>query len=385
MAVGRRCFETLQHPLIYDRSQGPVAKGALLVEHLLDQSQLRAMYSIGLLFEIEGLDEEKHPDALDAQGQHRKGIVKVDDWYSRRGKPAYVVEDRITWLLAQVSLRIFGRVVMLTAAQDSHADVHGRFQSRTTRQQFHVPLNDPKIGITTVFTTKTDVQDHEPLRSADGSILHGMEPETYTIHLTDGLVERFKSNGWIVALSPGWCGKKRLPKEPHIELWCQLMIRHDNKTIDIGIDIISPESIPYRREYHHSMCSDRPINMFQPEANFNQRLLGTISAAPNGYRSSTQTSMSMLSILRHRTLTRHQLCATTATRTSLYRVGKASSSLDILNLRALPMVDATEHTELRPGITRMNAGSVQSTMSAKKRKRKRKIESSRPTSKRRAV
>ena len=80
----------------------PVANGALTVEHVLDQSQIRSLYAVGILFELETFDPNLHPDAVDERGRQNELVFK-DEWYSKPRRREYVVHDRITWLLKQVS------------------------------------------------------------------------------------------------------------------------------------------------------------------------------------------------------------------------------------------------------------------------------------------
>ena len=130
-------------------------------------------------------------------------------------------------------------------------------------QQFHIPLSDPTLKYTIIFTTKTDVEDHEPLRTQDafeGAIRAGLEQDTRYYTLPDALVERFMATGRFAWLSPGKNGKKHLPKEPHIELYCRFAFKHDNKSIDVGLEIIAPESVPYNRTSCPSTTSFLQIN-----------------------------------------------------------------------------------------------------------------------------
>lgn len=152
-------------------------------------------------------------------------------------------------LLTQVWTASSSTICSLKVTQKSQADVDGLFQSDYIYQQFHVPLDNPCIGIATVFTTKADTTDHEPLRNLSGNIHEGLELEERCLRLPHALVARFQKFGWIINLSPGRRGKKSLPKTPHIELWSKIALRHDNKSIELGIEIIAPESIPFRREY----------------------------------------------------------------------------------------------------------------------------------------
>ena len=66
-----------------------MARGALTVEHIIDQRKLLALYAVGLLYEIEPFDRESHPDALNSNGQRNEDIAVKDVWYSQRGKPEY--------------------------------------------------------------------------------------------------------------------------------------------------------------------------------------------------------------------------------------------------------------------------------------------------------
>ena len=140
--------------------------------------------------------------------------------------------------------------------QGSGADLQGNFCSRKVRQQFHILLNRPQLTYTTVVTTNTDIRSHEPLYIPEGSVREGLKPQTHTLTLGQDLVKRFEDRGWVVMLSPGKNGKKHMKKQPHLELWCQLAIRHDNKSIEVGIDVIAPECILFRRKLH-SINADR--------------------------------------------------------------------------------------------------------------------------------
>ena len=83
--------------------QCPVASGAMTVQHVLDQSSIRAQYAIGLLFVSEPFRRSVHVDAVDENGQRNARVVK-DRWYSEEmGSDQFVVEDRIRWLIKQVS------------------------------------------------------------------------------------------------------------------------------------------------------------------------------------------------------------------------------------------------------------------------------------------
>jgi hypothetical protein len=74
-----------------------VARGALLIEHILDQTKIPSLYTVGLLFDTETYDPQLHKDAL------AKNLVFQDYWYSEgAGEDEWVVHDRITWLLRQV-------------------------------------------------------------------------------------------------------------------------------------------------------------------------------------------------------------------------------------------------------------------------------------------
>ena len=76
-----------------------MARGALIVDHVLDQSQVRAMYAVGLLTCDEPFDPDIHTDA-----RTNPKLVKKGFWDSlNQGKHFPVVYDRITWLMKQVS------------------------------------------------------------------------------------------------------------------------------------------------------------------------------------------------------------------------------------------------------------------------------------------
>ena len=143
--------------------------------------------------------------------------------------------------------------------------MRGNFVSDTVRQRFHVPLDNPVLAYTTVFTTKTNIVDHEPLREPgvpanskgiSGRVYPGLEPQTGTYRLSDDLVKRFITKHWLVKLSPGKKGKKHLPKKLYIEVLCQIAIGHDNKNIKIGLEICAPECVPHRRK----LLSTRSLN-----------------------------------------------------------------------------------------------------------------------------
>ena len=74
------------------------------MDHVLDQKQLRSLYSVGLLNEAETFNPHQHPDALDEHGRPSDDVVLKDVWYSERGNPEYVVQDRVVWLLTPVSV-----------------------------------------------------------------------------------------------------------------------------------------------------------------------------------------------------------------------------------------------------------------------------------------
>lgn len=82
--------------------QCPVARGALTVNHILDQRELRARYAIGLLFVNEPFDREIHKDALTKNGRRNAHIAPLDEVYSELyGYKQYVVENRIKWMMRQ--------------------------------------------------------------------------------------------------------------------------------------------------------------------------------------------------------------------------------------------------------------------------------------------
>ena len=192
-----------------------------------------------------------HPDAFDDQGRRNDDVAKLDVWYSDfSGEDEYVVEDRNEWLLTQVSLFTLLFSTALTAEQKSSANHNGEFLSEKVLRHFQIPLRNPVITITTVFTTNTNVKNHDALKAPDGKIHKGLEPEEITRPLPPQLVEKMKKHGWVKQLSPGWSSHgKRLPVKPHLEFWCQLAIRHDNKTMEVGVEVVDPASIPFRRKF----------------------------------------------------------------------------------------------------------------------------------------
>lgn len=75
-----------------------MARGALLVDHVLDQAQQRAQYAIGLVNDNEPFNPQLHPDAV-----KKPDLVVPDYWQSKQRRKTYhVVEDRIIWLMDQV-------------------------------------------------------------------------------------------------------------------------------------------------------------------------------------------------------------------------------------------------------------------------------------------
>jgi hypothetical protein len=74
-----------------------------MMEHILDLSKIPSLYSLGILFDAEEFDPELHIDAVDENNNPKNELVFRDFWASTKKDPYYVVQDRIRWLLEQVS------------------------------------------------------------------------------------------------------------------------------------------------------------------------------------------------------------------------------------------------------------------------------------------
>ena len=128
--------------------------------------------------------------------------------------------------------------------QDSTADVHGRLTSQTAIQMFHIPVETPTLTYNLVFTTRTDVKDHEPLKGNDGDIRDCFDCEERSITLSSGLVKRFRTCGWEKWLATEVDENDRVLKaKPYLEVYCQFAVRRDNRSIDIGARVMEPESV----------------------------------------------------------------------------------------------------------------------------------------------
>ena len=68
-----------------------------MIEHILDQTKIPSLYSVGLLYDTETYDPQLHRDAL------ANDLIFRDYWYSEdASEDEWVVHDRIKWLLKQV-------------------------------------------------------------------------------------------------------------------------------------------------------------------------------------------------------------------------------------------------------------------------------------------
>lgn len=95
--------------------------------------------------------------------------------------------------------------------------------------------------------------DHEPLYLPNKDIRQGFETETKQVRLANDMVNRHLNvdkprTTW---LSPGKTKDgKPLPKTLHLEVFTRIALRHDNKSIEVGLEICDPAKVPYARTFH---------------------------------------------------------------------------------------------------------------------------------------
>lgn len=136
--------------------------------------------------------------------------------------------------------------------------MQGSFVSKTMEQVFHIALEEPEVVYTLVFTGKTNLWDSEPLEPRGKRKCSDFDCITKRFRLSDGLIERFIEHGWKIWLPPVHKNKKDLPLQPHLEVHCRFAVRHDNKSIQVGVQVIAPETKMCRRMYINAKC-------FRPE------------------------------------------------------------------------------------------------------------------------
>jgi hypothetical protein len=131
---------------------------------------------------------------------------------------------------------------------DATASPKGVYEARKKLpQHFHIPKARPQFAITVVFTRNARVRDHEPLKTISGYIHRDFEVDTRTFDLPPYVIKQIEDSGWVQDLSPGKDHRGRpLKKVPHLEFFCRVTLRHDNKSIDVGYEILDPKNIPWR-------------------------------------------------------------------------------------------------------------------------------------------
>ena len=128
--------------------------------------------------------------------------------------------------------------------------MHGRFTSRAEIQLFYIPIERSELSYTLVFTTRTDVKDHQPLFLPNGNVEAGFDHEERRVPLQPELVERFRRHGWEKELATEVNTKNEVTKwERFLQLYCQFAIRHDNRSIEVGVKVIAPEDVRYKGKF----------------------------------------------------------------------------------------------------------------------------------------
>ena len=124
-------------------------------------------------------------------------------------------------------------------------------------QMYHIPVDEPTLFYTTVTTSKGETEDHEPLYYPDGTTMReGFDVQTNALPLSSELVHRFRIKDRTVWLSSGQDNDGNpLPQRLCLELYCRFAMKHDNKSIEVGIEVLAPEHIPYKRMYSQHMPS----------------------------------------------------------------------------------------------------------------------------------
>ena len=114
---------------------------------------------------------------------------------------------------------------------------------------FHIRKDRPTFSITVVFTTNTEVRDHEALCDPQGDVLHRFEIEEKTFTLPDFFVKELLEFSWRQRLSPGK-DEQGVPLPPvfYLEFWCRVLLSHNNKTIRVGLELLDPKLVPYKGE-----------------------------------------------------------------------------------------------------------------------------------------
>lgn len=130
----------------------------------------------------------------------------------------------------------------LTSLQGEQADPSGHFKpSKTMIQHFHIPLNDPTVTHTIVFTRKDGIWPHEPLRDARGNVLEGFQYRTEQTTLSQDFVKRTIDSGRsFLEKDPNSRSRRR---RRFLEVYCAFIIQYNEMSVEMIRRFVKPESI----------------------------------------------------------------------------------------------------------------------------------------------
>lgn len=108
---------------------------------------------------------------------------------------------------------------------------------------FQFRASETHLSYRLVFTTESGLRDHVPLHGTNGEVDPRYDCEEGTFRLSEEFVNML--NQKTIMLSPKDDDGNVLPKCPHFQFWGKFAIRHDNKSIDVGLRVIPPELVSY--------------------------------------------------------------------------------------------------------------------------------------------